>query len=101
MNLFIDSFVSFTVFPLRIVTGIGFLMGLGTIIYAFILLGLKLSGKTNVEGWTAMMLAFLIVSSFQMIALGIIGEYLWRTLDSVRKRPVYVIDSVIQPEPKK
>jgi hypothetical protein len=42
------------------------------------------------------MLVFLFVSSFQMISLGIIGEYVWRTLDASRKRPNYVVDVVIE-----
>ena len=56
----------------------------------------KIIGNISVEGWTTMMLVFLFVSSFQMISLGIIGEYVWRTLDSSRKRPNYVVDVVIE-----
>jgi dolichol-phosphate mannosyltransferase len=40
------------------------------------------------------MLVFLFVSAFQMVAIGILGEYLWRTLDASRKRPNYVVDKV-------
>jgi hypothetical protein len=39
-----------------------------------------------------MMVVLLFVSSFQMIALGIIGEYVWRGLDASRNRPNYIID---------
>jgi dolichol-phosphate mannosyltransferase len=42
------------------------------------------------------MLVLLFVSSFQMIALGIIGEYVWRGLDASRKRPLYVVDKVYE-----
>jgi dolichol-phosphate mannosyltransferase len=54
-----------------------------------------LSGQIDVEGWSALMFILLLVSSFQMVALGILGEYLWRTLDAVRNRPPYVIDSIL------
>jgi dolichol-phosphate mannosyltransferase len=49
-------------------------------------------GNIQVEGWTTFMLVFLSVSSFQMISLGVLGEYLWRTLDASRKRPTYIVD---------
>jgi dolichol-phosphate mannosyltransferase len=39
---------------------------------------------------------FLLVSSFQMIAIGILGEYLWRNLEASRKRPAYVVEEVIE-----
>lgn len=100
INLFIDSFISFTVFPLRIVTIAGLFLGIGSILYALIVIALKLTGNIEVEGWTAMMLVFLFISSFQMVSLGIIGEYLWRTMDSSRNRPVFVIDKVVDTEKK-
>ena len=43
-----------------------------------------------------MMVVILFVSSFQMIGLGIIGEYVWRNLEASRQRPVYVVDKVIE-----
>ena len=51
-------------------------------------------GNIEVEGWTALMVVLLFVSSFQMIGLGILGEYIWRGLDASRKRPLYVVDEV-------
>jgi dolichol-phosphate mannosyltransferase len=42
-----------------------------------------------------MMAVFLFISSFQMIALGILGEYIWRTLDASNSRPNYVVDEVL------
>jgi dolichol-phosphate mannosyltransferase len=55
----------------------------------------KLTGNVEVEGWTAMMVVFLLVSSFQMIAIGIIGEYLWRNLDATRKRPAFIVEEIV------
>jgi hypothetical protein len=39
----------------------------------------------------------LFVSSFQMLALGIIGEYVWRGLDAARNRPLYVVQEIVPP----
>ncbi len=55
----------------------------------------KFTGHVDVEGWSALMVVFLLVSSFQMIAIGIIGEYLWRNLEASRKRPPYIVDEVM------
>lgn len=95
VQLFIDSFISFSYTPLRFITGSGFILGLFSFIYALYILWAKLSGRVDVEGWSALMVVFLLVSSFQMIAIGIIGEYLWRNLEASRKRPPYVVDEVV------
>jgi dolichol-phosphate mannosyltransferase len=95
IKLFIDSFVSFSFFPIRAISITGLILGIVALVYAMIVLISRISGLINVEGWTAMMVVFLFVSSFQMIALGILGEYVWRTLDASRNRPNYIIDKVL------
>ncbi|MES2287023.1 MAG: glycosyltransferase family 2 protein [Bacteroidota bacterium] len=95
IQLFIDSFVSFSYAPLRFITISGILLGSVSFIYALYVLYAKLSGHVDVEGWTTMMMVFLLVSSFQMLAIGIIGEYLWRNFEATRNRPAYVIDKVL------
>ncbi|MDP2175530.1 MAG: glycosyltransferase family 2 protein [Bacteroidota bacterium] len=94
IKLFVDSFVAFSFAPIRIITVSGFVLGAVAIFYALFIVYNRLVGNIAVEGWTAMMLVFLFVSAFQMVAIGILGEYLWRTLDASRKRPNFVIDKV-------
>lgn len=92
IKLFIDSFVAFSYFPIRLISVLGLIMGISALGYAsFIIVG-KLLGLVPVQGWSSLMIVILFASSFQMIALGIIGEYLWRTLDQVRNRPGYIIE---------
>lgn len=98
IKLFIDSFVSFSFFPVRLISVAGIILGLLAIIYALFILAARISGHINVQGWSTMMIVFLFVSSFQMIALGIIGEYVWRNLDASRKRPNYIVDTVVEKE---
>jgi glycosyltransferase involved in cell wall biosynthesis len=95
IKLLIDSFAAFSYFPIRLISIMGFLFGFAAIIYAITILVVKLMGNIQLEGWTTLMLVFLFVSAFQTIAIGIIGEYLWRTLDASRNRPTYVVDEVI------
>lgn len=93
---FIDSFVSFTYFPLRLISIMGILLSVAAFIYSIMIIHARLVNKVPVEGWTSITIIILFVSSFQMISLGIIGEYIWRTLDTARKRPSYIIDKIIE-----
>ncbi len=94
VKLLIDSLLAFSFFPIRAITVTGFGLGLVALLYGLYLIGLKLFGGIGVPGWTALMLVVLFVSAFQMIALGVIGEYVWRGLDAARCRPLYVVDEV-------
>jgi dolichol-phosphate mannosyltransferase len=94
LKLFVDSFVSFSFFPIRAITSLGFLLGLAALIYACFVVVARFSGLIDSEGWSSLMLVLLFVSSFQMISMGILGEYLWRTLDAGRNRPNYLVEKV-------
>ena len=94
LKLFIDSFVAFSFFPIRMISVMGFLLGLVALAYGGFILFEKYFGNIAVTGWTTIMVVVLFVSAFQMIALGVIGEYVWRALDASRKRPNYVIDKI-------
>ncbi len=94
LKLFIDSFVAFSFFPIRMISVIGLLLGLTAFCYGGFIIFSKFFGNIPVTGWTTMMVVILFVSAFQMIALGVIGEYVWRALDASRKRPNYVIDKI-------
>ncbi len=96
IKLFIDSFVSFSFFPLRLITVLGFIIGFVALIYSGIIIAQKITGKVPVSGWSSMMLIILLTSSFQMIAIGILGEYLWRVLEAARNRPLYVVEKVYE-----
>ncbi|MDP1799910.1 MAG: glycosyltransferase family 2 protein [Bacteroidota bacterium] len=92
LKTFIDSFVAFTYLPLRMISVMGITLGLLSIIYAISILINKFYSGVQVEGWSSLMIVLLFTSSFIMISLGIIGEYLYRTLDAARNRPNFIID---------
>ena len=72
VKLFIDSFIAFSFFPIRIITVSGLVLGLLALLYAIYVLIIRLTGGIAVEGWSALMVVILFVSSFQMVALGIL-----------------------------
>ena len=94
IKLFVDSFVSFSFMPIRLITSTGFILGFGALAYGIFIMVARLLGQIQLSGWSSTMLVVLFVSSFQMISIGILGEYLWRTLDASRNRPNYLVDKV-------
>jgi dolichol-phosphate mannosyltransferase len=95
IKLFIDTFVSFSYFPLRLISVFGILLAIVGFSYAFFIIFNRLFFSVPVEGWASLMVVILVVSGVQLIMLGIIGEYLWRNFDASRKRPVFIIDKTI------
>ena len=92
IKAFVDSFVAFSFFPIRLISVLGLILGILAFIYGLIVILGKVFGFVDSTGWSSMMVVILFVSSFQMIALGIIGEYVWRGLEASRNRPSYLIE---------
>lgn len=96
VKLLIDAVLSYSYFPIRLMSVFGLVMSaLGFIWAIWIFVG-RLLGTTPVKGWAPMMIMILVLSGIQMIMLGIIGEYLWRTLDQVRNRQPYIIEVIYE-----
>ena len=95
IKAFADSFVAFSYLPIRIISLTGISLGILAFCYGIVVLLGKFYGLVDSSGWTSLMLVILFVSSFQMTAIGIIGEYVWRGLESSRNRPNYIIEKVI------
>ena len=62
------------------------------LLYAILLVILRLRGYIDVQGWTALMVVCLVGFGAVMMALGILGEYLWRALEQVRARPRFLVE---------
>jgi glycosyltransferase involved in cell wall biosynthesis len=92
LKYFIDAFVAFSYLPIRITSALGLILASLGGIYAVIVLVARFTHQIPVEGWTALMVVFLVLSGVQLIMLGIIGEYLWRNFDATRHRPAFIIE---------
>lgn len=90
----IDSVLSYSYFPLRLMSVMGSVIALTGFIYAIIIFISRLFGGIPVKGWAPIMIMILILSGVQMLMIGIIGEYLWRTLDQTRNRSLYIIEEI-------
>lgn len=96
IKLFIDSFVAFSYAPIRFVTIMGFSFFLVGICWTGYVLFRKLFVGDIASGWPALISILFLGFGVTNISLGIIAEYLWRTFDSARKRPVFIIDEIIE-----
>lgn len=94
IKLFIDTFAAFSYFPIRALSVIGFLVAIGSFLYGLFILFYRLAFGIPVQGYVPIMLVMTFASGLQMTMLGVLGEYLWRTLDETRKRPPYVVDEI-------
>lgn len=94
IKYFLDSFVAFSYFPVRAASILGILLSLAGLIYAAIVIALRLGMSVQPEGWASLMIVVLIVSGVQMMMIGILGEYLWRNLDETRRRPRFIVESI-------
>jgi polyisoprenyl-phosphate glycosyltransferase len=92
--LALDGVTSFSIRPLRIIAMLGLAMllfSVGAIVWVF---AAWIAGAT-IEGWTSLMLVFLLISSFQTLALGIIGEYVGKTYFEAKARPRYLVEKEV------
>ena len=92
ITLVVDSITSFSDFPIRVCTCIG----LTLVAFAIALLIGSIALLPQLGGGVLFLL-FLIVglAGLQMVALGVVGEYVWRALEESRRRPAYLIEAVV------
>ena len=100
LKLFVDSFVAFSYMPIRFITGLGFVLSFAGFIYALSIIIVKLFNLFDLQaGFPTIIAVILMGFGITNISLGIIAEYLWRTLDASRNRPVFVIREVVEKPP--
>ena len=95
VKLLIDSFVSFSFFPIRMVSVMGFLFAFIGGLIALDLVIVKIFNIRPVTlGWPSLISILMIGFGITNISLGVIAEYLWRAFDAARARPPYIVNSV-------
>ena len=93
-NFALDGIVSFSSLPLRVWSYIGVGVGfLGLVYMVYILVSTMIKG-VSVPGYASLMCVVLFLGSIQLISIGVLGEYLGRVSEEVKKRPVYVVSTI-------
>jgi dolichol-phosphate mannosyltransferase len=97
LKLFVDSFIMFSFMPLRLITGLGTLMAITGLIWALAVLAIKVTNLIELSaGWPTILSILLLGFGATNLSLGVIAEYLVRTLNVSRRRRVYIIDEIIE-----
>lgn len=99
-KLVLDSMMSFSYFPIRFMSGVGFVFSAAALLLMIEVIVEKFTVGTPILGWASLMCIVLLGFGIIMLMLGILGEYVWRALDASRNRPPYLIDEVRQKEEK-
>jgi glycosyltransferase involved in cell wall biosynthesis len=94
----LDGIMSYSFGPIRLMSVTGLLVAFSGFVYAMVILVDRLVWGNPIKGWAPIMIILLVVSGIQLLMLGVIGEYVWRTLAQVRHRQPYLIESVYEKE---
>ncbi|MEO1287169.1 MAG: glycosyltransferase family 2 protein [Chloroflexota bacterium] len=100
LNAFADAFVTTSYMPLRLMSYTGLFFSTIGFIYAVAIVLLRFANIVGIAGWAGLMVVVLVFGGIQMMMLGIIGEYLWRTLEQARNRPLYFIEEASEESAK-
>ena len=95
INFAIDAITSFSTVPLRISTWLGMISAACAILLLVYTLVRWFEGET-ILGWSSIMAAIAAFSAIQLICIGIIGEYVGRLVQENKKRPMFMIESIVQ-----
>ena len=88
---FLDAILDASYLPIRFISLMGLITSALGMLYSATIVFSWFRGETPFTGWAPIMIAILLVGGLIMVMLGVIGEYVWRINEEVRKRPNYVV----------
>jgi glycosyltransferase involved in cell wall biosynthesis len=94
-NFALDGITGSTTLPLRIWTYLGLTIAVGALLYAGFIVVRTLLAGVDVPGYASLLTVILTLGALNLIALGIIGEYVGRIAVEVRARPLYVVEEIV------
>ena len=96
VGLALNGITSFSVKPIRLIISIGFVLSLLSILYLIYVIIGYYTGADYVTGWASIIAFICFFGSFQILCIGIIGEYISKIYLETKHRPKYIIDEIIR-----
>lgn len=87
-----QGITSFSTTPLRMITGLGFLISGGSIVFSAWALGVRLFTDQAIPGWASTVIPIYLIGGIQLLSLGVIGEYLGKVYTETKGRPRYFVE---------
>jgi dolichol-phosphate mannosyltransferase len=94
-GLAFDAFFSFSAFPIRLASLLGFFITSIAAIAIVVIIYVRLFTSLAIPGWSSILTAVTFFGGVQLVFLGIVGEYIARIFEQVKQRPSYFIDSTV------
>lgn len=90
-KLAFDGIVSFSTAPLKVALFLGLVVSAAGFALIVLIVYLRLSHRFDLPGWTSLMVMVLFLGGIQLITIGIVGEYIARIYEEVKRRPLYLL----------
>lgn len=98
LNYAIEGIIGYSTAPLRLATYLGGLTGIAAVLYLIVVVLQKLIQGIDVPGYATIIVLILLLGSVQLFCIGIIGEYVGRTFEQSKNRPVYIAKEILDYE---
>ena len=98
MNYAIEGIIGYSTKPLRIATAMGTLTAISAFIYLLVVVIQKLVWGIAIPGYATIIALILLLGGVQLLCLGIIGEYVGRTFEQSKNRPIYLTKEILEKE---
>ena len=95
MNYAIEGIIGYSTAPLRLATWLGGVSAIAAFIYLFIVILQKLIWGIDVPGYATIIVLTLFFGAVQLLCIGIIGEYVGRTFEQSKDRPIYIAKEIL------
>ena len=93
-----NGLIGYSFAPIQAMSMLGIVSAAAGLLYAVVVLIARIFFRATPVGWAPLMVVILVTSGVQMMMLSIIGQYLKRTYDEARPRPLFLVDEVLPPE---
>ena len=95
-RLALDGVTSFSINPIRFIINLGLIFSLLSFSYLIYIVFSYFKGSSVVTGWTSTIAFICFFGSFQILCIGVIGEYISRIYIETKNRPKYTVDEIIR-----
>ena len=94
-NYAVEGIIGYSTKPLRIATYLGFFTALASVLYLIFVVLQKLIWGIEIPGYATIIVLILVLGAVQLFCIGIIGEYVGRTFEQSKNRPIYIAKEIL------